>query len=137
LRHEFKIQCELSDVSNLLFIISYADNESTVSKLIEALNLMRNSEGVMRKDFKNLARNEISVALKSPREIFFSESEVVPIEKSVGRICAEEVTFYPPGIPILNLGEKITAEVVDEIRKLKNFGARSLTDTNFLKVTNA
>jgi len=137
LRHEFKIQCELSDAANLLFIISYADNESTVSKLIEALNLMRNSEGVMRKDFKNLARNEISVALKSPREIFFSESEVVPIEKSVGRICAEEVTFYPPGIPILNLGEKITAEVVDEIRKLKNFGARSLTDTNFLKVTNA
>ena len=137
LRHEFKIQCELSDAANLLFIISYADNESTVSKLIEALNLMRNSEGVMRKDFKNLARNEISVALKSPREIFFSESEVVTIEKSVGRICAEEVTFYPPGIPILNLGEKISAEVVDEIRKLKNFGARSLTDTNFLKVTNA
>jgi len=137
LRHEFKIQCELSDAANLLFIISYADNESTVSKLIEALNLMRNAEGVMRKDFKNLARNEISVALKSPREIFFSESEVVPIEKSVGRICAEEVTFYPPGIPILNLGEKISAEVVDEIRKLKNFGARSLTDTNFLKVTNA
>ena len=137
LRHEIKIQCELSDVSNLLFIISYADDESTVSKLIEGLKLMRNAEGVMRKDFKNLARNEISVALKSPREIFFSASEMVPLEKSVGQICAEEVTFYPPGIPILNLGEKITAEVVDEIRKLKNFGARSLTDTNFLKVTNA
>ena len=137
LRHEIKIQCELSDVSNLLFIISYADDESTVSKLIEGLKLMRNAEGVMRKDFKNLARNEISVALKSPRELFFSASEMVPLEKSVGQICAEEVTFYPPGIPILNLGEKITAEVVDEIRKLKNFGARSLTDTNFLKVTNA
>ena len=72
--------------------------------------------------------------LKSPREIFFSESEVVPLEKSVGRICAEEVTFYPPGIPILNLGEKITAEVVDKIIATKNIGARTLTDINFIKV---
>ena len=134
LRHEFKIQCELSDAYNLLFIISYADNESTVSKLIDALKLMRNAQCVKLNDFKNVSGNEISMALKSPREIFFSESEVVPLEKSVGRICAEEVTFYPPGIPILNLGEKITAEVVDKIIATKNIGARTLTDINFIKV---
>ena len=134
LRHEFKIQCELSDAYNLLFIISYADNESTVSKLIDALKLMRNAESVMRNDFEKVFAEKISVALKSPREIFFSESEVVPLEKSVGRICAEEITFYPPGIPILNLGEKITAEVVDEIIARKKIGARTLADINFIKV---
>ena len=134
LRHKFKIQCELSDTSNLLFIISYADNESTVSKLIDALKLMRKAQCVRLNNFKNFSGNEISAALKSPREIFFTKSEVVPIEKSVGRICAEEVTFYPPGIPILNLGEKITAEVVDEIISTKNIGARTLADIDFIKV---
>ncbi|MBQ6975559.1 MAG: aminotransferase class I/II-fold pyridoxal phosphate-dependent enzyme, partial [Selenomonadaceae bacterium] len=38
LRHKFKIQCELSDTANLLFIISYADDEFTISKLINALS---------------------------------------------------------------------------------------------------
>ena len=134
LRREFKIQCELSDAYNLLFIISYADNESTVSKLIDALKLMPKAEGVMRNEFKNISSEKISVALKSPREIFFAENKVVPLEKSVGRICAEEVTFYPPGIPILNLGERITAEVVEKIIAEKNIGARTLTDINFIKV---
>ncbi|MBQ6976023.1 MAG: arginine decarboxylase, partial [Selenomonadaceae bacterium] len=70
----------------------------------------------------------------APREIFFAEKEIVPLEKSVGRICAEEVTFYPPGIPILNLGEKITPQVVNQILELKNLGGRTLTDANFIKV---
>ena len=65
---------------------------------------------------------------------FFSSSEVMPLEKSVGRICAEKVTFYPPGIPILNLGEKITPQVVSQIRELKNLGGRTLNDANFIKV---
>ena len=135
LRHEFKIQCELSDVANLLFIISYADNESTVSTLIKKLKSMRNAQCVMRNENAEIfSQNEISTAISSPREIFFSASELVPIEKSIGRICAEEVTFYPPGIPILNLGEKITPQVVSQILQLKSIGGRTLSDANFIKV---
>ena len=135
LRHEFKIQCELSDAANLLFIISYADNESTVAKLIEKLKLMCNEECVIRNEDVNFfSSNEISTAISSPREIFFSASELVPLEKSVGRICAEEVTFYPPGIPILNLGEKITPQIVNQILQLKSIGGRTLSDANFIKV---
>ena len=135
LRHEFKIQCELSDAANLLFIISYADNESTVSTLIKKLKSMRNAQCVMRNENAEIfSQNEISTAISSPREIFFSASELVPIEKSIGRICAEEVTFYPPGIPILNLGEKITPQVVSQILQLKNLGGRTLNDANFIKV---
>ncbi len=132
LRHNLKIQCELSDASNLLFIISYADNLSTVSRLVEQLGKLPRSN-------KNLSPiielpQKISVAEISPREIFFKKSEVVPLEKSFGRICAEEVTFYPPGIPILNLGEKITPQVVSQIRELQNLGLRTLGDKDFVKV---
>ena len=77
---------------------------------------------------------KISIAEMSPREIFFASSEVVPFEKSVGRICAEEVTFYPPGIPIINLGERIKLEVIEQIRNLQALGGRILGDKNFVKV---
>ena len=133
LRHKFKIQCELSDTANLLFIISYADDEFTISKLINALSkLPTNNQPT--NDLSIYRSIDLITSAISPREIFFAEKEIVPLEKSVGRICAEEVTFYPPGIPILNLGEKITPQVVNQILELKNLGGRTLTDANFIKV---
>lgn len=133
LRHKFKIQCELSDAANLLFIISYADNLSTVSKLIDAL---KNFKAKFSADIKtySLPATSYSLPAKNPREIFLAQSELVPIKKSVGKICAEEITFYPPGIPIVNLGEIITAEVVEQIFELKKIGARTLNDADFVKV---
>lgn len=137
LRHEFKIQCELSDAANLLFIISYADDESTISTLIKkfiAFSLQKKSASYLLQSTPyNLPPTSYSLPAISPRELFFSASELVPIEKSVGRICAAEVTFYPPGIPILNLGEKITPQVVSQILQLKSIGGRTLGDTNFIK----
>ena len=133
LRHNFKIQCELSDTANLLFIISYADDEFTISKLINALSkLPTNNQPT--NDLSIYRSIDLIASAIAPREIFFAEKEIVPLEKSVGRICAEEVTFYPPGIPILNLGEKITPQVVNQILELKNLGGRTLTDANFIKV---
>lgn len=133
LRHELKIQCELSDAANLLFIISYADNLSTVSKLAERLSKIPRQKKII-PELLSLQTDFISVAEVSPREIFFASSEIVPFEKSVGRICAEEVTFYPPGIPIINLGERIKIEVVEQIRSLQSIGGRTLGDKNFIKV---
>ena len=136
LRHEFKIQCELSDAFNLLFIISYADNAATVEKLIAQLkkfSAQRSKSHAASFNF-NAESSKLQPAEISPREIFFAPTETVLLEQSVGRICAEEVTFYPPGIPILNLGERITVEVVEKICALKKLGGRTLSDANFLKV---
>lgn len=132
LRHELKIQCELSDAANLLFIISYADNLATVSKLAGQLAKLPRGDKIISNIY---ALSPMPYALPeiSPREIFFATSEIVPLEKSVGRICAEEVTFYPPGIPIINLGERITLEVVQQIRELQALGGRTLGDKDFVK----
>ena len=138
LRHELKIQCELSDAANLLFLITYADTCATVSKLIDALNKLpaykKNSLPI---NFTSLPA-EINLAEMSPRQAFFSESEAVPLDKCVGKICAEEVTFYPPGIPILNLGEIVTPEIISYICEQKNIGGRIIgaadIELNTLKV---
>lgn len=124
LRHKFKIQCELSDAANLLFIISYADTCATIQKLIDALKKFAERKNFFKNKNLVAAPSEIKKSQISPREVFFSNAESVALEKSVGKICAEEVTFYPPGIPILNPGEIITAEIIDFIKTQKNIGGR-------------
>ena len=47
---------------------------------------------------------------------------MVPFSHSVGMICAEIITFYPPGIPLLCPGERITQEIIDYCRLLQQGG---------------
>jgi lysine decarboxylase len=59
-----------------------------------------------------------------PREAFLGPSEVVPVDASVGRVSCESIAGYPPGIPALLPGERITAEVIAYLRELTGAGAR-------------
>ena len=59
-----------------------------------------------------------------PREAFLGESEVVRSTDAVGRVSAESIAGYPPGIPALLPGERITEEAVAYLRELHDSGAR-------------
>ena len=48
-----------------------------------------------------------------PREAFLADTELVNFKTSEGRICAETISPYPPGIPVISPGEEITAEIID------------------------
>ena len=128
LRYEQKIQCELSDAVNLLVLVTFADSDETIAALIDALTrLPRRNKKISPPPIVN---REISVAELSPRETFYAPTEILPLKSSIGRICAEEVTFYPPGIPILMPGEKITAQAVEIIALNKNSGVKVLGATD-------
>ena len=115
LRRELRVQCELSDTANLLFLVTFADDAETISRLLNALrHLPRRTP---KKILPPLLPKGITVAKLSPRETFYLPSEVVPLIEAVGKVCAEEVTFYPPGIPLLMPGEEISAQVVEMIRQ--------------------
>ncbi|GAA0985604.1 hypothetical protein GCM10009555_061350 [Acrocarpospora macrocephala] len=51
-----------------------------------------------------------------PREAFFAEAEQVPVDKAAGRIAAEMLTPYPPGIPAALPGERFTEDVLVYLR---------------------
>jgi len=55
----------------------------------------------------------------SPRDAFYSPKKIVPLDKSVGEISGEMVMAYPPGIPVVCMGERITQDIVDYIKILK------------------
>ncbi len=59
-----------------------------------------------------------------PRDAFLGEGEAVPVDRSIGRISAESIAGYPPGVPALLPGERITGEVAAYLRELTSAGAR-------------
>jgi lysine decarboxylase len=60
----------------------------------------------------------------TPREAFLGAGESVAVEEAIGRISCEGIAGYPPGVPALLPGERITAEVVEYLRELTAAGAR-------------
>lgn len=115
LRRDLRIQCELSDAANLLFLITYADSAETIAALVDSLNRLPQRPPIPCP--LSLVPCPLSAATLSPRETFYALVEVVDLREAVGRICAEEITFYPPGIPLIMPGEKISAQVVELIRQ--------------------
>jgi lysine decarboxylase len=73
----------------------------------------------------------------APREAFLGEAEALDVETAVGRVSAEAIAGYPPGIPALLPGERITAEVVGYLRELHAAGARlhGASDPEFRTIT--
>jgi lysine decarboxylase len=60
----------------------------------------------------------------TPREAFFAEHEAVPWDAAAGRVCAEVVAPYPPGVPVLAPGERITGEALVALHRARDEGAR-------------
>jgi lysine decarboxylase len=58
----------------------------------------------------------------TPREAFFGAQEVVQIEQAVGRIAAESLAAYPPGIPNVLPGERLTAETWEYVQAILAHG---------------
>lgn len=124
LRHTYKIQCELADAYNLLFIISYADTERECEVLYRSLQALSR---------EHRSKREFSVALRlpsvpslalTPRAAFFADKELVDFASAAGRTAAEQVMFYPPGIPILVPGDTITGECLEYIRTMQGLGLK-------------
>jgi arginine decarboxylase len=58
-----------------------------------------------------------------PRDAFFARVEQVPVDKAEGRVAAEMVSPYPPGVPVIAPGERITREVLDYLTSAVEAGA--------------
>jgi lysine decarboxylase len=112
LREKFNIEVELSDLYNILCIVTSGDSEEELLKLVQALQEI--SADFKHQSDQNVGISvllpEIPVLALTPRDAFYAESEVVPFELAAGRIIAEFVMVYPPGIPIFIPGEIVTEE---------------------------
>jgi arginine decarboxylase len=118
LREKFNIEVEMSDLYNILCIITPGDTKDDLQKLVDALQELSNECSHQSEDIANPAvlLPDIPVLALTPRDAFYAETEVVPFEESAGRIIAEFLMVYPPGIPIFIPGEIITEDNLKYIK---------------------
>lgn len=121
LRDEYDIQAEFGDLGNLLAYISIGDRPREIERLIGALAEIRRR---FKKDKAGLMKQEYidPIVMVSPQEAFYADKISLPLDQTEGRICSEFVMCYPPGIPILAPGEKVTRQILDYIRYAKEKG---------------
>lgn len=121
LRDEYDIQIEFGDIGNILAYISIGDRIQDIERLVGALADIKR---LYSRDGKDLIAGEYiqPELVLSPQEAFYSERKSLSLDESVGQVCGEFVMCYPPGIPILAPGERITREIVDYILFAKERG---------------
>ena len=137
LRDEYDIQIEFGDIGNILAYVSIGDTDNNLERLVSALYEIKRIYGKGRNDSMPVEYINPTVVL-SPQEAFYAFKKAMPISESDGMICTEFIMCYPPGIPILAPGERITQEIIDYIEFAKAKGCL-LTGTedmnaNFINV---
>ncbi|CAH2215182.1 aminotransferase class I/II-fold pyridoxal phosphate-dependent enzyme [Tepidibacter aestuarii] len=137
LREKYNIQVELSNPYGVLLICSIGNDKHDFEKLRQALGYIDNEIGdddLIEVDYPNY----IPEKALNPRGAFYSNKKSIPIKDAVGKICAEYIVPYPPGISLLSPGEIITKEIIDYVQNCKSIGMNvaGMEDKNleFIKI---
>jgi lysine decarboxylase len=119
LRENHRLDMGLSDHRRMEATLSLADDAQTAARLMSALTDLTKQAGTLpparQVELPSAAELELEPAML-PRDAFFAPKETVPASHAAGRICAEQITPYPPGIPVIIPGERITVELLDYLR---------------------
>jgi arginine/lysine/ornithine decarboxylase len=119
LRAEHRLDVGLNDHRRVEATLSTADDEETVGRLLEALEqLPEAAERMPEPKPVKLPPGSAFIPRQAhpPRDAFFGPVETVPAAEAAGRVCAEQLTPYPPGIPAVLPGEIILPDIVEYLR---------------------
>lgn len=116
---------ESADRDVLVAVVSLADTPTTLTALVDALVAsVERQRGPARAVAGPAAYGVEPLAVVPPRRAFFATAETVPIARAVGRTSAELVAPYPPGIPVLAPGERVTEETLQALDHARSAGIR-------------
>jgi arginine decarboxylase len=120
------ITLEGADRTTLIPFLTIADDDASVDRLVAALGkaLAQRRGTATGRAVASSAWRIAAETVMTPREAFFARTERVPAARAAGRVAAEIAAPYPPGIPALAPGERISSELLDELRVEVAKGAR-------------
>ena len=114
-------ETEFGDIGNILAYLSIGDRPQEVERLVSALAEIKrryqtDGSGLLSQEYID------PVVAASPQEAFYAPKKSLPLRETEGMVCSEFVMCYPPGIPILAPGERITKEILNYIEYAKAKG---------------
>ncbi|GAP54824.1 arginine decarboxylase [Arthrobacter sp. Hiyo6] len=116
LREHRQLDVGLSDHRRIMATLSMADNHASAQRLTEALRALIQAAPTLPAPPRVALPSPSELELETvalPRDAFFGPTEDVPAREAVGRVAAEQITPYPPGIPVIVPGERINEAVID------------------------
>jgi arginine/lysine/ornithine decarboxylase len=126
LRRSYDVHVELPMQATVVFIVGLGESAANLRRLAGDVDevVKRLSEpGATAPIVPPAASLGYEVAIP-PREAFLGEAEQISVDAAVGRISCESIASYPPGVPALLPGERISAATVEYLRRLARSGAR-------------
>lgn len=118
LAKDYNILIELADMYNILAIISLGERKEYLEALINALRNI--AEHPVSKQIKKIEAIQFNPeVVMPPRDAFYSPKKPLPLEACAGAIAGEMIMVYPPGIPLVSMGEIITSEIIEYVKLLK------------------
>ncbi len=135
LRRRYNIQVELADLFNVVALFTIGTTRDAADRFVYAFEELARDDrpvdmyapsGILdqRLERGSFRLPKIPPMRMLPRDAFLADTEHVPFKSSKGRICAETVSPYPPGIPVISPGEELTGEIIDYLRLEMKAGVR-------------
>jgi lysine decarboxylase len=135
LRRRYNVQVELADLFNVVALYTIGTTTEASDILIHGVRELAREDrpvdifspsGVLerRMNTGTYKLPSIPPIRLAPREAFLADTEFVPFKLSASRVCAEVITPYPPGIPVISPGEEITPEIIDYLILEKKAGVK-------------
>ena len=123
LREKERLQIEMSDHRYGIFICTVADTRSDLQKIVQTCqNLCSKYMKNKNIHFPMSISREIPKQMMSPRQAFYSKTQKIPLNESQGRIAANTIGAYPPGIPRYCPGELIEKNGIEELISIHKKG---------------
>ena len=116
---------ELADRDTLVPVVTVADDTTTVDLLVSTLvELLRAAPRRPRSMSAAVSWRVAPRVVMSPRQAFFAAHETVTASEAVGRVAAELIAPYPPGVPVLAPGELVSADLLAGLQAAAAEGVR-------------
>ena len=116
---------ELVDRNNVLFLLTYADDneeiESIINKITDIFYMIK-KQNKPPLALSNNCRMPVAQQILSARQAFYADTEAIAFSEAVGRICTEQISFYPPGIPVIIPGELVSKEILTYCQSMLALG---------------
>jgi lysine decarboxylase len=119
------IDVEMANRDIIIPMITFADTPDRINDLVKRIIESVNANRGEARPIEILPAFSIEPeVVVTPREAFFSGYEVVPAAEAVGRVSAEMICPYPPGVPVLSPGERITEAALGALFEARDMGVR-------------
>jgi lysine decarboxylase len=116
---------EMADRDTIVAIVTVADEPTSVGAFADALAAsVEQRRGTPRAVAPGAAWTVEPEQVVAPRDAFFADHETAPVAEAVGRVSAELVAPYPPGVPVLAPGERVTAAALAALLTARDDGVR-------------